>query len=280
MPVISMAREGSRTLRGSQQRAALVTVVAALGFTLLGAATCESQETWNWRGRVAPGRAIEVKGVNGAITGELGSGDEVRVTASKSGRRSDPSEVEIVVLEHGGGVTICAVYPSRSGEQPNECRPGSGGRNNTHNNDVQVDFTIAVPRGVAFVGSSVNGNVKAASLQSDVNLTTVNGGIEASTSGLARGTTVNGSINAALGSNWTGDVKFETVNGGITLAISGDVNTDLTASTVNGSISSDFPLVVQGRFGPKRISGTIGNGGGRSLSLSTVNGSIRLRRVD
>jgi hypothetical protein len=43
--------------------------------------------------------------------------------ATKHGRRSDPAEVEIEVVEHAGGVTICAVYPS-PGSRPNECRQG------------------------------------------------------------------------------------------------------------------------------------------------------------
>jgi hypothetical protein len=34
---------------------------------------------------------------------------------------------------------------------------------------------------------------------------------------------------------------------------------------------------VIGRLGPRRLNGTIGSGG-RRLELSTVNGSIRLRR--
>ena len=39
-----------------------------------------------------------------------------------------------------------------------------------------------------------------------------------------------------------------------------------------------FPLTIQGRFGPRHLSGTIG-GGGRTLQLSTVNGSIHLRQA-
>jgi DUF4097 and DUF4098 domain-containing protein YvlB len=67
------------------------------------------------------------------------------------------------------------------------------------------------------------------------------------------------------------------VNGSITVTLTGDINADVSASTVNGSISTDYPLTVQGRFGPKRLHGTIGSGG-RALSMATVNGSIELRR--
>jgi len=107
---------------------------------------------------------------------------------------------------------------------------------------------------------------------------TVNGDVEASATGVVSASTVNGSVDIAMGrSNWPDDLAIETVNGGITITFIGDLNTEVSASTVNGSISSDWPLTVRGRFGPKRVNGTIGSGG-RTLTLNTVNGSIELRR--
>jgi len=47
---------------------------------------------------------------------------------------------------------------------------------------------------------------------------------------------------------------------------------------VNGEIFTDFPLMVTGKLGPRRVTGTIGSGG-RQLALSTVNGNIRLRKT-
>jgi DUF4097 and DUF4098 domain-containing protein YvlB len=67
------------------------------------------------------------------------------------------------------------------------------------------------------------------------------------------------------------------VNGGITIDLPANVSTDVRASTVNGGIVTDFPLTVIGRLGPRRLNGTIGSGG-RRLELSTVNGTIRLRK--
>ena len=46
--------------------------------------------------------------------------------------------------------------------------------------------------------------------------------------------------------------------------------------TVNGDIDTDFPVSAS-RISRRRIEGTIG-GGGRTLSLETVNGSISLKR--
>jgi len=90
---------------------------------------------------------------------------------------------------------------------------------------------------------------------------------------------VNGSVSATLGrADWVGEADFTTVNGGITLTLPAGVNTEVHAETVNGDLDTDFPLTVTGRFGPRRLRGTIGNGG-RTLNLTTVNGSIRLRKA-
>ena len=47
------------------------------------------------------------------------------MTAQRTGRRNDPEDVRLEVVEHAGGVTICAVYPSKDAARPNECRPGA-----------------------------------------------------------------------------------------------------------------------------------------------------------
>lgn len=175
-------------------------------------------QDFDWSGAIAQGRTIEIKGVNGGITAVPAPGERVEVVADKTGRRSDEDEVEIQVVEHADGVTICAVYPSRPGRRPNECAPGEDGRMNVHDNDVEVAFTVRVPAGVRLVARTVNGDVDAEGLQSDVVARTVNGDVEVSTSRIAEAKTVNGSIRAMLGrAEWVDRLDFETVNGEIRL---------------------------------------------------------------
>ncbi len=237
-----------------------------------------AQQDWEWRGRIASGSAIEVKGINGEVRAAAHDGSEVQVTAElREHRRGYAEDIEFEVLEHEGGVTICAVYPTpRDADRANECRPGDRGRMNTRNNDVEVNFTVRVPAGVGFTGRTVNGEVSVESLSGDVEAHTVNGDVEVSTSGFAQATTVNGSIWAAVGrSDWVGSLEFETVNGSITVELPQGAGAEVSARTVNGGIETDFPLTVRGRFSSRRLTGTIGEGG-RRLWLETVNGSIRL----
>jgi hypothetical protein len=241
-----------------------------------------SQDDFRWSGRIAAGRTIEIKGINGDIRAEASSGSEVEVTATKSGRRSDPKDVEIRVVEHAGGVTICAVYPNADDSRPNQCAPDEGGHMNVRDNDVSVDFKVRVPQGVRFSGRTVNGGIETGQLSGDVDAKTVNGDIRVNSAGVARAMTVNGTILATIGrADWSGSLEFKTVNGTITLDLPSDTSAEVKAKTLNGDISSDFPVNVVGRRSRRELTGMIGSGNssGRELSLKTVNGSILLRRA-
>lgn len=256
----------------------MMRTITVLGLALLLAAPLAAQD-FRWSGQVASGKALEVKGVNGWIHATAAGGNTIQVTATKRARHSDPDEVEIKVLEHSGGVTICAVYPTppRAREE-NACTPGRDGHMRTDDNDVKVDFTVAVPAGVEFVGHTVNGDIEADGLTADADVATVNGDVTVTTRGRAEATTVNGSITATVGkADWDGELSFTTVNGGITLYLPENLSTEVSAQTVNGGLETDFPLTVSGRWGPRRMRGTIGSGG-RQLDLRTVNGGIRLRK--
>ncbi len=234
---------------------------------------------FDWRGRLGSGQTLEIQGVSGDIRAMASDDATAHVVANRHGRRSDPTSVRIEVVEHAGGVTICAVYPTPpNARRENECRPG-GGRNSTSRNDVQVDFTVRVPAGVRFEAHTVNGDVDADGIRADVKAATVNGSVDIRTTGFAEASTVNGNITCRLGrSSFESAVEFETVNGSITIEMPDGLNADFSASTVNGSIDSDFPILVTGKVSRRSLRGAIGSGG-PELRLSTVNGSIRLRKI-
>jgi hypothetical protein len=235
-----------------------------------------AQADFQWRGAVAQGQSIEIKGVNGDVHATVSQSGQVEVAARRTARRSNPAEVRIEVVPHAGGVTICAVYPSSPDREPNTCEPGAGGHNSTHENDTVVRFDVRVPPGVGFIGRTVNGEVEADALQGDVQAQTVNGSVNVATTGLVTASTVNGSVKAAMGrADWPDGATFKTVNGGITLTLPPVFDADLRADTLNGNITSDFPITVTGTVSPRQLRGRVGSGG-HDLRLSTVNGSIRL----
>jgi hypothetical protein len=235
---------------------------------------------FRWQGRLAAGQAIEVKGINGSVDARAATGDQVEVVARKHGRARELDEVKVEMIEHEGGVTVCALYPPRRADKPNLCRAGEGSLGSSSRSDVQVDFEVRVPKGVRFVGRTVNGGVEAEDLPEDAEAYTVNGSIRVTALGEVRATTVNGSIRAVLGrADGREPLSFRTVNGAITVELPATTAADVHAETLNGAIETDFDLTLKkSQWVGRRLVGVIG-AGGRRLDLESVNGSITLRKA-
>lgn len=217
---------------------------------------------FHWQGQVAAGRSIEIQGVIGDVRALPAEGGRVEVSATrKQGSKGDARDVELRVMEHAGGVTICAVYPSPAGSPPNECRPGGVGRLHVEKNDVQVDFTVRVPTGVAFVGRTVEGAVRTRALEGPVTAVTVDGEIRLELGGAAE----------------AGRLVARSVGGSITVELGREAAARVEASTVGGEVATDFPLEVKSGLLGKRARGAIG-AGGPELRLETIGGDIRLVR--
>ena len=258
-------------------------LLAAVGATLIGlsigregwAAPAPRHETWNWSGTLAAGRTLEIRGISGEIVAEPGTGDRVEVVAEKHGRKHDPALVRIKVNQDSDGVTICAIYPGKG----SPCEPMHVSFSEPAN-DVEVDFHVKLPAGVAFTANNVNGAVRVRGLSGRLKVHTVNGECEIETAGSGQASTVNGSVHATIGrADAHDDLGFSTVNGSIVLALPAALDADVSGSTVNGGIQSDFPATTSGRWGPRHVTATLGSGGAK-LTASTVNGSIRLQRTN
>lgn len=261
----------------------LVLLSLALCLNSLAVSPARAQDSagdFRWQGAVAAGKAVEIKGVNGEVRAELTSGNAVEVVAVKRAGSSDPDSVSVKLIEHAGGITVCAVYPQRDGE-PGKCEPGGRGMS-AYKNDVKVDFVVRVPEGVNFIGRTVNGGVRAQGLGANAEVYTVNGNIKVSADGIVQARTVNGSITASCGrADWREALEFNTVNGSIELTLPANAQAEIRASTVNGSISTDLPLLVQGELSKRRLNGVLGgqSNPGRQLKMETINGSIHVAKM-
>ncbi len=248
------------------------------------------QDRFEWSGRIARDDVIEVKGVSGDIRVVRASGDQVEVVATKYGRRREFDEIKFDVVEDADGVTICAMYPRRvrgrrsrrtSNRRSYECEPGPWHDLSIEDTDVEVDFEVRVPAGVRFAGRTISGDVEVEGLDAHVFARTVSGDIFVATTDLADVSTVSGSIDAEMGrTDWSGDLEFATVSGDITLSFPSDLNTEVEFESLSGDMDSDFPITLRSRSNRwigGHVRGTIGDGG-RSLSMKTISGDVRLMR--
>lgn len=261
----------------------------ALALLALGATGAGAQEstTWNWSGDLGTGRTVYLRNVNGSVRFEAGTGSKVEVTAVKRWRRGDPQDVRIEARVAGSGrgdIIICALWGERAtcdedGYQSNrdrDRRDNDGWRNN---NDVSVEFTVRIPANARVDATTVNGDMRVEGTSADIEASTVNGDLEAySAGGRVEGSTVNGSIIVRNGVTPSQDLEYSTVNGSVTVELPSGTNASVNLSTVNGRITTDFPMTIDGSINPRRIRADIGNGGPR-IRVSTVNGSIRLKKT-
>ena len=288
---------------------------AALAATLLASvaalpASLQAQRDFDWSGEIAPGATLRVYSTAGTVTVRPASGRTARIHAETVNGRDN--EIRYVSDRSGGGFRVCAIREGASCSDNGVRNDGDHGWGNR--NRGRANFTVEVPRGVVLHVASGNGDVAvdgataqvhAASGNGDVRVgagaTTVNissgngtvmvdaarGPVRASSgNGRVSVTTAQGPVNASTGngrievsiaSRAVGDMEFSSGNGTVTLTLPDDFAAQVEATTGNGGFESDFPLRVMGRMSSHRVTGTIGQGGGR-LHISTGNGSIVLRR--
>lgn len=285
-------------------------IACGFGLTVAGPAAVGAQDlgrdvaVWTWDGRVDSGRWFRLSSVNGPVTVELSPDNLVHVRAEKVVRRGKVSDVRFQVVQGGGDTRVCAMWKPDDVCDEDGLRSGGRGRRDDNDDDgdnrpdVQVRFTVRVPRGVRLGAGTVNGSMIVRDVTSDVRASSVNGGVEVrNVGGEVRATTVNGNVDvttrsgpvnastvngnirarmATLGGS--GDMKFNTVNGSVVIETPASINADVSMNTMHGTLSSDFPVQVSGKFGPRRAEGKIGNGG-PDLTMRTLNGSIELRRT-
>lgn len=253
-----------RTFARRQHWAAALAALTLLAGCVVHRAERRAGTPFHWSGRLTAGSTLEIHGVNGKIEVAPASGSETIVRAEKWSRWSNPDRVRIEVDEGRNDVEIRAVYPRHWFGLGNE--------------DVNVHFSVQVPRDVELELSTVNGSIEGEDLANRVVAHTVNGGVRIATDLEADAATVNGSITVRANPR-SGDMHFRSVNGSVRLEIPADASVRLAARSVNGWIESDFPAAkIRGGLVGHSYRAMVG-GGESDLEVSTVNGSIRVSRM-
>jgi hypothetical protein len=258
---------------------AVISLVAGVSARAQGEKrTVYAEGDFHWQGSLKAGQTLEVINTNGEIAANPASGDAVRAEGIRGGSDEDDG-LFVEVVEYGDGVTICAVYARD--KAPGRCHRGgvsSESGNWWHGHRAKINFNVQVPRGVRLNAMTTNGGVHCQNLDSVVQASTTNGNVEVSTSEWASAKTTNGGVRVSMGNaKWSGELELLTTNGSVNVTLPASAEFNVHAATTNGGIETDFPVTVQGTFGPKNLSGTVG-GGGRELKVVTTNGGIELKK--
>jgi len=244
----------------------------------------ESTETWSWQADVPAGATLHLRDVNGDITVRPATGGTLQVRATERWTHGRADAVHFVGETRGNDVSVCAMFGNRGRCSADGYRARALGYGHlfgfTWGSDAHADFVVALPPGVTLDASTVNGGIIVRGATAPVTAKTVNGSVDASTAlGPMAASSVNGDIQArvdSLGKD-TGPLSFVTVTGNVTVVLPASLSASANLETVTGQITSEFPLTLEGQYGPHHARGTLG-AGGTSLSLRTVTGNVTLRK--
>ncbi|HUP88577.1 MAG TPA: DUF4097 family beta strand repeat-containing protein [Longimicrobiales bacterium] len=260
-------------------RTALFVLTAVIAITSVGNA--QERRSWDWRGTLAEGKTIQVKGVLGEIHVVRATGREARVHAVRHARNSDPMSVEFKVSESKDGVFICALYPTPyHARHENSCGNDDDEDHNMSldNNDTHVDFTIEVPDHNNVIARTVVGDIDVQGVRGDVDASSVTGEVDVVAGGSVSAQSISGSIHVRMSAKKPDhDLDFKTISGNITLEVPSDFSADLRMKSQFGDVDSDFDIASErSRFG-RNARGKIG-AGGSMVYASTLSGTIYLKK--
>jgi hypothetical protein len=252
-----------------------IEMLAALPVAAL-TALAQPAATFEWTGAMQAGQTLEIRNVVGDIRAQAADGSDASISVRVFGTKPDPNSIRIDVVPYDGGILVCTIYLGLS--DPEHCTPERMPSVTLTNSNLRVQYTVRVPAGVNFIPRTVNGSITADLAESPIAAATVNGRVVLNSGKPVSASVVNGSIVATLaGVDWSGTKEFTAVNGSIDIEMPGDAAATVRATTVWGALGNDLGIPVHRMLVGSWFDGDI-NGGGPKLALTTVNGSIHLRR--
>jgi DUF4097 and DUF4098 domain-containing protein YvlB len=217
-----------------------------------------------------PGARVQVQGINGKLEIQTSDTKTAEVYVRRTG--DSPASLrrrELIIEQTADGLVVrskqnhLGIWEHLFGHDPSE------------------EVTIKAPRNIALAIKGVNGRIITGDIDGPMEVKGVNGKVElGQTSGSVEISGVNGRITVGLVTLNDRGLRLSGVNGGIELRLANGLNADLTAKGMNGNVRSEIPEVTvdKDEFG-RGYSARIGTGG-PPITLSGINGNVRLTRAE
>ena len=217
---------------------------------------------------LASGARVEVSGINGTVEIETSNTSSAEVHIVRSANNRADLEFHKIVIEQASNRLVVR------GEKEND-------RNrNGHGHEVRQRVMLKIPRQVDLSTSGVNGKVTVGAIDGPVRVSGINGKVDvAQARGYSDISGVNGKVSITVTGLGERGIHVSGINGGVELRFAEDLNADLDVSAVNGPVNTDVSNVtIQGKLDRSNFRAKIGSGGS-PISISGVNGKVRLSRV-
>jgi DUF4097 and DUF4098 domain-containing protein YvlB len=252
----------------------------ALSLFVAATPLAAQQPDFRWEKALAAGSYVSVHNLNGDVDVTPSTSGKVEITAIKRGNRRYFEDVTVEVVETARGVTICPMFRDADMECGDRGFRVHGRRGRDDDwNDVSIDISVKVPKGMEVSANSVSGDVGVVGAEGEVRAGSVSGDVRMvdlrATS--VRASSVSGDVDIRVAAfTGPGDLRFTSVSGNVTAELPQNMDADVRMRSVSGSLDSDFALTLNGRMSRHSLEARIGKGG-RDLEVTTVSGNVRLR---
>lgn len=263
--------------------ASLLLAMAATSLPMMPTGFIPAQEPdYRFSRAMRAGETLAIGNINGSVTVTRASGGTAVVLVTKRVIRGNGDLVKAVLEDEGSGrITVCTVYLREAGQERDRCRGdynnGRNGRRRREPLEVEMSYEVQLPAGVQLDVGTVAGDVIASGLSARSSISTVDGSIRVEGRAPERVSAVDGNIEIMATGELPTELHYSTVDGGILLTLPADVGFEVNATSVDGGLESDFPITVQGRWGPRSLRGRVGDGR-TTIRISTVDGDVAIRR--
>ena len=212
--------------------------------------------------------SLSLKNVNGNLVIEGWDKNRIEVTAVKTARNQEVlDQLKVKSDMNNNHLRIEVKYDFDSDDYDDDGHDYGA-----------VNFTIKVPRGTEVSDIElVNGDIDISKVDGDAEVASVNGDVSGQElGGHVTLATVNGGVELVANTGIK-SIAMTSVNGNVRLMLPRKFDASIDAGTVHGDITTEGMDVEMSKFSGTSMRGTIGKGT-LKVNLSTVNGSIKIRR--
>ncbi len=214
--------------------------------------------------QLSPGATVEVSTIYGTVDIETTNTDTAEIHIIRYARnRADFSSRKINIEQTANNLAI-------RGERDLSQERAK----------VKHRVLLKLPRQVSLVVEKVNARVNIGEIDGEVRLARINGSVKiAQAAGFAEVSNINGSFTITIARLGERGIRAEEINGSVELRFTDDLNANLNVIEFNGSVHSELPNTSVIEKKRNEIFAARIGAGGIPISLSSINGGIRLSRV-
>lgn len=231
-----------------------------------GATSDETRKSFELK----PGTRVEVRGINGRVEIQTSDTNTAEVYVRRTA--DNPASLrrrEMIIEQTSDGLLVrskqnhLGIWDHLFGSEPKE------------------EVTIKAPRAIALLLKGINGRVTTGEIDGPLEAKGINGRVElGAASEYAEISGINGGVVVGLKQLGERGARLSGINGGIELRLANGLNADFTSRGMNGNVRSEISEVTVDKDNHgSRYSAHIGEGGA-PITLSGINGNVRLTRGD